>query len=301
MSSTRSGRLAPYVFISPFFFLFAVFGVFPIGYSIAMSLYNWKITGPAAFIGLGNYVNVLTIDPFFLTAVLNTLVLLVTGSLLQHVIALPLAILVNSRAINSKGAREFFKTAFFLPYVTSTVAVVIIFSNLFDTNFGFVNYLLGLAGVKSVPWLGDATGIKVALSTVLNWKYVGWNMVIYVAGLQAVPVELYEAAEIDGASEARKHLSITLPQIMPVIFFAVSLSIIGGMQIFEEPYIMTGGYENMGGDQNSGLTAAFYLMFTAFKAGRFGKASAIAWILFVAIVLLNWVNRSVTDRLAGKD
>jgi ABC-type sugar transport system permease subunit len=297
MENKRKGRFAPYLFISPFFVLFAVFGVFPICYSVAMSLYNWKITGPAGFVGIQNYLNVLTVDPFFLSAVGNTLILLGTGSLLQHFIALPLAILVNSKAVKAK---EFFKTAFFLPYVTSTVAVVIIFSNLFDTNFGFVNYLLGLAGIAPVAWLADATGIKVALSVVLNWKFIGWNMVIYLAGLQAVPVELYEAASIDGASEARKHLSITLPQLMPVIFFAVSLSIIGGMQIFEEPFIMTGGYENMGGDQNSGLTAAFYLMFTAFKAGRFGKASAIAWILFLAIILLNWANRRITDRLAGK-
>jgi ABC-type sugar transport system permease subunit len=242
-------------------------------------------------------VNVLTVDPFFLSAVGNTLFLLVTGSLLQHCIALPLAIVVDSKGEKMK---EFLKTAFFLPYVTSTVAVVIIFSNLFDTNFGAVNYLLSLLKLPAFPWLGDAAGIKVVLSVVLNWKFVGWNMVIYIAALQAVPRELYEAAEIDGASEFEKHRYVTLPQLMPVIFFAVSLSVIGGMQVFEEPYILTGGYENMGGDQNSGLTAAFYLMFTAFKAGRLGKASAIAWVLFVAIVLLNWANRAITDRLAGK-
>jgi len=196
-------------------------------------------------------------------------------------------------------AKGFFKTTYFLPYVTSTVAVVIIFSNLFDTNFGFINYIIGLFGGDPVPWLGVAPGIKVVLSTVLNWKYVGWNMIIYLAGLQAIPDELYEAAEMDGAGTLRKHLSITLPELVPVIFFAVSLSIIGGMQIFEEPYIMTGGYENMGGDESSGLTVAFYLMFTAFKAGRLGKASAIAWILFVAILLLNRVNRVATNRLSG--
>ena len=287
---------APYLFISPFFILFAVFGLFPIGYSIAMSLFDWNITGAGAFVGLKNYVNVLSIDPFFLQAVWNTVVLLLFGSLLQHFIALPLAILINSKLVAGK---EFFKTAYFLPYVTSTVAVVIIVSNLFDTNFGFVNWVIGLFGGQPVDWLGQSFGIKIALSVVLNWKYVGWNMVIYVAGLQSIPADLYEAAEIDGAGTLRKHLSITLPQLVPVIFFAVSLSIIGGMQLFEEPYVMTGGYENMGGDGNSGLTAAFYLMFTAFKAGRFGKASAIAWILFVVILALNWLNRKATERLAG--
>ena len=298
MSSLLTRKTAPYWFISPFFVLFAVFGVFPIGYSIVMSLFNWKITGAAGFIGLKNYINVLTLDPFFLTAVWNTLVLLLFGSLLQHLIALPLAILVNSRLVHGKEA---FKAAYFLPYVTSTVAVVIIFSNLFDTNFGAINWVLGIFGLEKVAWLGTPVGIKVVLSTVLNWKYVGWNMIIYLAGLQAIVPELYEAAEIDGAGTLRKHLAISLPQLMPVIFFAVSLSIIGGMQIFEEPYIMTGGYENMGGEDSSGMTAAFYLMFTAFKAGRLGKASAIAWLLFVTILMLNRLNKLVTDRYAGNE
>jgi len=293
--SRGKGRM-PYVFIAPFFILFAVFGVFPIGYSAVMSLFNWKMSGPVDFVGLGNYVNALTVDPFFLTAVLNTLVLLLTGSLLQHLIALPLAIVVNSRFVKGK---EFFKTAYFLPYITSTVAVAIIFANLFDTNYGFVNWALGAFGVEPVAWLADPVGIKVALSAVLNWKYVGWNMVIYLAALQSIPAELYEAVEMDGAGTIRKHLAITLPHLMPVVFFAVSLSIIGGMQIFEEPFVLTGGYENMGGEGNSGLTAAFYLMFTAFKAGRLGKASAIAWIIFVVILLLNKVNRMATDRLPG--
>lgn len=294
----QTHQLAPYIFISPFFILFAVFGIFPIGYSILMSLFNWKLTGPVGFIGLENYINVLTVDPYFLKSIGNTVILLITGSLLQHFIALPLAIIVNSKLVPRK---DFFKTTYFLPYVTSTVAVVIIFSNLFDANFGLINYIIEQFGGKPYPWLSMGLGIKVALSTVLNWKYVGWNMVIYLAGLQSIPADLYEAAEIDGAGTWRKHISITLPQLLPIIFFAVTLSIIGGMQIFEEPFIMTGGYENLGGDQNSGLTAAMYLMFTAFKAGRLGKASAIAWILFIVILIFNWVNRKVIDHFSGKD
>lgn len=298
MKKLQTQSIAPYIFISPFFILFAIFGIFPIGYSIVMSFFNWKLTGPVGFIGFQNYINVLTVDPYFVKAIGNTVVLLITGSLLQHFIALPLAIMVNSKIVKQK---EFFKTTYFLPYVTSTVAVVIIFSNLFDTNFGLINYVIELLGGKPYPWLAQSVGIKVALSTILNWKYVGWNMVIYIAGLQSIPVDLYEAADIDGAGTWKKHLAITLPQLTPIIFFAVTLSIIGGMQIFEEPFIMTGGYENLGGDQNSGLTAALYLMFTAFKAGRLGKASAIAWILFIVILFLNWINRTVTNKLAGKD
>ncbi|MBN1241147.1 MAG: sugar ABC transporter permease [Spirochaetales bacterium] len=298
--AARRQKIAPYVFIAPFFVLFLVFGLYPIGYSIWSSFFSMKLIGNAApeFVGFRNYVNVLTVDPFFYQALLNTVILLFTGSLLQHFIALPLAILVNGRFVRG---RELFKTAYFLPYITSTVSVVVIFGTLFDTNYGLVNWLIGLfSDGEKIRWLQEAPGIKAVLSVILNWKFVGFNMVVYLAGLQAIPTELYEAAEVDGATKLRQHLSITLPLLLPVIFFAVSLSIIGGMQIFEEPYILTGGYDNMGGDANSGLTAAYYLMFTAFKAYRLGKGSAIAWILFLVIIALNAVNRRVTRHLENR-
>ncbi len=298
-ATLKSRNWTPYLFISPFFLLFCIFGLYPIGYSIITSFFNWPLIGNAApkFIGFGNYVNVLTVDPFFWKALLNTVILLVFGSLLQHFIAIPLAILINSKII---GRKEFFKTTFFLPYITSTVSVVIIFGILFDTNYGLVNWLIGLASDRAnIRWMQEAGGIKVVLAFILNWKFIGWNMVIYLAGLQAIPVELYEAADIDGASNFRKHLSITLPQLLPIIFFAVALSIIGGMQVFEEPFILTGGYDNLGGAANSGLTSAYYLMFTAFKAYRLGKGSAIAWLLFLVIIAFNGINRSLTKKLQG--
>jgi len=287
----------PYLFISPFFVLFCVFGIYPILYSIVTSFFDWRLIGSGTpkFIGFGNYINVLTIDPFFWKALSNTVILLLFGSILQHFIAIPLAILINSNAIKYKGI---FKTTYFMPYITSTVSVVIIFGMLFDTNYGLVNWLISLVSDRDkIRWMQESMGIKVVLSFILNWKFIGWNMVIYLAGLQAIPYELYEAAMIDGASTVRKHLSVTLPQLLPIIFFGVALSIIGGMQIFEEPFILTGGYENLGGAQNSGLTSAYYLMFTAFKAYRLGKGSAIAWLLFLVIIVLNGINRKITNRL----
>ncbi len=291
----KAQDVAPYVFIAPFFILFLVFGVYPIGFSIVSSFFNWRLIGnkPPEFIGFDNYVNVITVDPFFNSALVNTVILLITGSLLQHVIALPLVILLNSKLVRAK---ELFKTAFFLPYITSTVSVVIIFGNLFDTNFGMINWILSFFGQDPIRWGAEETGIKVILSTILNWKFIGWNTVIYLAGLQAIPNELYEAADMDGARTFTKHWKITVPQLYPIIFLAVSLSIIGGMQIFEEPFVLTGGYDNMGGDNNSGLTAAYYLMFTAFKAYKIGKGSAIAWLIFIAILGLNAINRSITKK-----
>lgn len=289
----------PYIFISPFFILFCIFGLYPILFSIFTSFFNWQLIGNAKpeFIGLGNYVNVLTRDPFFWVALSNTLFLLVFGSLMQHFIAIPLAIMINGKMIRGK---EFFKTTFFMPYITSTVSVVIIFGMLFDTNYGLVNWLISLVSDReNIRWMQEASGIKIILSIILNWKFIGWNIIIYLAGLQAIPYEMYEAAELDGASSFRKHWSITIPQLMPIIFFSVALSIIGGMQVFEEPFILTGGYDNLGGDQNSGLTSAYYMMFTAFKAYRLGKGSAIAWLLFLVIIVLNGINRRVTKKLQG--
>ncbi len=131
----------------------------------------------------------------------------------------------------------------------------------------------------------------------LNWRFIGWNTIIYLAGLQAIPHSLYEAADIDGAGPIAKHWFITLPQLIPIIFFAVTMSIIGGMQVFDEPFVLLGGYEQMGGNMNSGLTSAFYLMFTGFKASRFGKGSAIAWLLFFIIFIMTVINRKITKAL----
>ncbi|NCC65615.1 MAG: sugar ABC transporter permease, partial [Spirochaetia bacterium] len=139
--------------------------------------------------------------------------------------------------------------------------------------------------------------IKSSLAIMLNWRFIGWNTIIYLAGLQSIPVTLYEAAEVDGTGTFKKHWYITLPQLLPIIFFAVTMSIIGGMQVFDEPYVLLGGYEQLGGNLNAGLTSAFYLMFTGFKASRFGKGSAIAWLLFIIIFGMTVINRVITKKL----
>lgn len=289
----RKNTLTPYIFISPFFVLFLIFGLYPIGYSIYISFFKWTISGPQGFVGLANYKNLLTRDPFFYKALGNTTWLLVFGSLLQHLIAIPLAIMLNNENKNFPG-RGFFKTAFFLPYITSTVSVTLIFAQLFDLNYGWLNYVwVNLFHQERVNWLTNPDTIKSALAIMLNWRFVGWNTIIYLAGLQAIPGTLYEAADIDGANAFRKHLSITVPQLLPIIFFAVTMSIIGGMQVFDEPYVLLGGYEQMGGNGNSGLTSAFYLMFTGFKASRFGKGSAIAWLLFFIIMIFTLLNKAI--------
>jgi ABC-type sugar transport system permease subunit len=219
---------------------------------------------------------------------------LIFGSMMQHVFAIPLAIILNNKKI---VGRNVFKILIFLPYITSTVVIALIFGQLFDQNYGWLNFIIEWFGLPKVNWLTAPVGIRSAISIMVNWRFIGWNTVIYLAGLQSIDHQLYEAAEIDGAGNFKKHLSITIPHLMPVIFFAVSLSIIGGMQLFEEAFVLMRGYEQLGGPSNAGLTSAYYLLATGFSFNRFGKASAIAWILFVIIMAMTWINKRITDRV----
>ncbi len=287
-------KWTPYLLISPFFVFFLIFGLYPIGYSLVMSFQKYGLGGKVQFVGLFNYKLMLTEDPYFWKSLINTSILLVFGSLLQHVFAIPLAIMLNTKFL--KG-RDIFKTTFFLPFITSTVSVVIIFTRIFSENYGFVNFVLKAIGLDPVRWMSDPTAIKVLLSIIINWKWIGWNTIIYLAGLQAIPDDLYEAARIDGASEIAQGLKITIPLLVPIIFFSTTMSVIGGMQMFDEPYVLLGGYELMGGTANSGLTTAFYILTQGMRWLRFGKASAISWLLFAVILILTTINRFVTKKI----
>mgnify|MGYP000064843843 CR=1 FL=1 len=291
-------KLAPYIFLGPFILLFLVFGLYPIGYSIFISFFKWTANGREEFRGISNYVKLFTTDPFFLKSLGNTIWLMFWGSFLQHFFAIPLAIALNNKA---RRGRNIFRTAYFLPYITSSVSITIIFALIFDHNYGWLNYLItNLFNGTSINWLQDPAYIKPSLAILLNWRYIGWNVVIYVAGLQSIPGELYEAATVDGANRFQQHMRITLPLLIPVIFFAMTMSIIGGMQVFEEPFLLTKGYTAMGGTDNAGLTSALYLMFNGFKAGRYGKGSAIAWTLFLFIILFTALNRYITQKMKNR-
>jgi ABC-type sugar transport system permease subunit len=222
---------------------------------------------------------------------------------MQHVIAVPLASLLNDKFI--KG-REIFKTAYFSPYITSAVSIAIIFSYVFDTHYGFLNQFLKFFGffkllnIENIMWLDNRHLIKPVIAMVLNWRYIGFNTVIYLAGLQAIPGDYYEAAKIDGANSFQMLTNITIPLLLPIIFLAVTLSIIGGWQLFDEPYNLTGGYQLMGRSGNAGFTSAFYIMWLLQRAGRLGKGSAVTWYLFIIIIAMTVLNRFITDHLQGE-
>jgi multiple sugar transport system permease protein len=277
-----SPRWAPYVFISPFLVLFAVFGVFPLLFSLWLAFQSWEPTsglGAMQFVGLDNFAFALQ-DEWFWKSISNTLWLAVASGVPQHVVALALAVFLNSLV---GRWRDIGSGLYFLPYITSTVAIAIMFSSLFSTDFGLVNATLALLGVPPVEWLTRPEHIKPAIAVIVFWRYLGFNVVLYLAALQTIPRDLYEAARLDGATRWQQFRFVTLPGLRSMMFFGVTLSVIGGLQLFEEPFILTGG---KGGADQSAMTAAVYLYRMAFDFNDFGGASAMSWLLFALVVVL---------------
>ena len=289
-----SPRWAPYVFISPFLLLFAVFGVFPLLFSLHLAFQSWEPTSgldAMEFVGWDNFAFALQ-DEWFWKSLKNTLWLAVVSGAPQHLVAIPLAVFVHN---SFKRLRDGVVGAYFLPYITSTVAIAIMFSSLFSKDFGLVNAALASAfGMEHVDWLGRAENIKPAIAFIVFWRYLGFNVVLYLAALQTIPRDLYEAATMDGAGRWQQFWHITLPNLKPMIFFGVTLSVIGGLQLFEEPFILTGG---RGGADQAGMTSAVYLYRMAFDFNDFGGASAMSWLLFAVVAVLTWMtNRAFRPR-----
>ncbi len=281
-----SPAATPYVLLSPFLVLFAVFGVFPLLFSLWLAFQSWEPTSglqAMRYVGWENFAFALQ-DEWFWKSMKNTAWLAVASGVPQHLVAIPLAVFIHNRFVKLRNAAV---GAYFLPYITSTVAIAILFSSLFSTDYGVVNSVLrGLFGGESVDWLGNPDHIKPAIAMVVFWRYVGFNVVLYLAALQTIPKDLYEAATMDGASGRQQFFHITLPSLKPMIFFGVTLSVIGGLQLFEEPFILTGG---RGGSDQSGMTTAIYLYRMAFDFNDFGAASAMSWLLFAVVVVLTWL------------
>jgi cellobiose transport system permease protein len=292
-----SPEWAPYAFVSPFLVLFAVFGLFPLVFSLYLAFQTWEPTAGLTamqFVGLENFVFALQ-DEWFWKSLKNTAWLAVASGVPQHLVAIPLAVFIHG---SFKTLRNGVVGAYFLPYITSTVAIAIMFSSLFSTDYGLINLALrGLFGGEPIDWLGASENIKPAIAVIVFWRYVGFNVVLYLAALQTIPKDLYEAATMDGAGRLQQFFHITLPSLKPMIFFGVTLSVIGGLQLFEEPFILTGG---RGGSDQSGMTTAIYLYRMAFDFNDFGAASAMSWLLFFVVVALTWLtNRAFKPRGPG--
>ncbi len=289
-----SPRWAPYLFISPFLALFALFGVFPLLFSLYLAFQSWEPTsglGAMQYVGLENFYFAIG-DAWFWKSLGNTLWLALASGLPQHLVAIPLAVFIHQSFTRS---RDFMIGAYFLPYITSSVAIAIMFSSLFSRDYGLVNLGLdSLFGMAPIDWLNKPGTIKPAIALIVFWRYLGFNLVLYMAALQTIPKDLYEAAEMDGAGRWQQFWRITLPSLKPMIYFGVMLSVIGGLQLFEEPFILTNG---KGGPDQSAMTSAVYLYRMAFDFNDFGGSSAMSWILFLIVAMLTWLtNRAFSAR-----
>ncbi|WP_439116314.1 carbohydrate ABC transporter permease [Paludifilum halophilum] len=278
-----------YAFISPFYLLFFVFGFFPILFSFYLAFQSWDGLGEIRFVGMQNF-EALVQDPVFWTSVANTFIIWIQSTVPQLILAMILAFLLNAAFVRFK---DFFRAVYFVPNITSIVAVAIIFASFFGTEYGLMNALLRLIGLEPINWLQSPGWIKTAIATMVIWRWTGYNTIIYLAGLQSIPNDLYEAAKIDGASRVQMFMYITVPMLKPVILFTVILSTIGGMQLFTEPQVLTYG---TGGTGNGGLTLVLYLYNQAFVNHYYGYASAIAWALFLLIVGFSFINWKLISR-----
>jgi multiple sugar transport system permease protein len=280
----------PWLFLSPFIVTFLLFSLFPLAFSVYLSFQEWNPTGGLAamkYVGLDNYELAIT-DPTLGKALWNTVVLAVISGLPQHLIALPVAYILVA---GIKRYRHLFTATIFLPFITSTVAVSMIFYSMFSARAGVLNYLLTLVaqvpgfdwlnGQLPVLWLDSSTMIKPSVALVVIWKYTGFNIVLYSTGFLTLPRDVMDAAEVDGATAWQKFWHVALPMIRPFIFFATTMTVIGNLQLFEEPYVLT--MAQSGGIGQAGLTISYYLYIQAWQWFEMGSAAAVSWLLFLLV------------------
>ncbi|WP_206737235.1 carbohydrate ABC transporter permease [Agromyces albus] len=286
-------KASPYAYIAPFFIVFGIVGLFPLLYTAYVSLHDWDlIGGQGDFVGLENFTFVLS-RPVFWTSLGNTLSIFLLSTVPQIAIALVLASLLDANI----RAKTFWRMGVLLPYVIAPVAVTLIFSRMFADQSGLVNAVLELLGAEPIGWHRDSLPSHIAIATMVNFRWTGFNTLVLLAAMQAIPRDLYEAAIIDGAGRVRQFFSVTVPSVRPTIIFVAITSTIGGLQIFDEPRLYDA--QGLGGNSGQWKTITLYLYELGWSQQRLGRAAAVAWLLFVLIVVFalvsNWLSRRIAS------
>ncbi len=279
---TEGGGNAGWLFIAPALVLIGLFFILPVIAALVLSVTDFDIyaigdAGNARFVGVANYVQLFG-SPLFWQAIGNTFYFALIGGPLTIGASLGAALLVNARAARFRG---FFRTVYFVPFVTTLVAVAIVWRYLYHPQYGLLNYALGAFGIDPIDWLGDPRWAMPAIILLAVWKNFGYNMLIFIAGLQGVPAELYEAAELDGAGPLRRFWHVTLPMLRPTLLFVAVITMIGYFQLFAEPYVMT-----QGGPLRATTSLVLLMYEEGFRWWRMGYAAALAFVLFA--VMLAW-------------
>ncbi|MGX7828422.1 carbohydrate ABC transporter permease [Actinokineospora sp. 24-640] len=289
-------KLSPYLYVAPYFLIFGVFVLFPLLYTGWVSLHERTLLeeGGGTWAGLDNYARLLFEDPYFWNAMGNTLSLWLLTTVPQIVLALAIANLLNHRI----RSRTMFRMGVLLPNVTSVAAVTLIFAQLFGRDFGLVNWVLGIFGAGEIDWHAGTASSHVAIAAMVVWRWTGYHALIFLAGMQAIPRSVYEAATIDGAGAWQQFRSITLPMLRPVLIFSTIIATTGNMRLLAEPLLFApGAGAYTGGSDRQFQTVALYLYEQGFQLFEFGYASAIAWLLLAATLLVTGINYLITRRI----
>ena len=276
--TARSRSLLAIVFLAPTVIGITLFTLIPIVGSLLLAFFSWDIITPPRWVGLSNFADI-AMDPTVRVSFLNTIGFVIIAVTLQLSVALGLAVLVQSKMPDAW--RAFFRSVFFFPLILSASSVSIMMSYLFNQEFGLVNYLLGFIGIPNVPWLNSELGAIVMVILVYVWQNFGFSFLLFLGGLASIPVEVYEASSIDGATGWRQFQRITLPLVSPTMLVASVMAIIAALQIFDQPYVLT-----RGGPGDATRTAVMVIYESAFQQLQFGRASAVGVVLTVLIMLV---------------
>lgn len=280
-SLSRQETITGWLFVLPVLIGFSIFTFWAIIYSFIISLTSWDLLTAPEFVGMRNFIRVFK-DPDFWQCMYNTIFFVVTLVPIVLVLSMTVAI-----AINQKGIRlvNFFKVSFYMPFVTSTIAISMVWLWIFSPDNGLINTTLNALGIMNPPrWLESLTWAKPALVVMRTWQMLGYYMIMFLAGLQTIPDHLYEAAEVDGATKWEKVRYITVPMLSNTTFFVIIMLIIEAFNVFEAIFVMTEG--GPGGSTN---TMLYYIYTSAFETYKMGYSSALSWVLFIIIFILTLI------------
>ncbi|MCK5571864.1 MAG: sugar ABC transporter permease, partial [Bacteroidetes bacterium] len=274
LARVRARDRGSYLLVSPYLIFFGTFVAYPFIFSLILLFHRWNIVTPMEWVGAKNFLRVAE-DALFYKSVLNTVLFLLIHIPLQIAVAIGFALLLNSR-VHGRGV---FRAVYFFPVVVSGVAVTILWQQIYANDYGVLNTVLQAVGLPAVPWITDPSIAMPSIAIMATWKNVGIYIVLFLAGLQSIPADLYEAAAIDGASPLRRFWSITFPMLNPTVSVIVILSTIGGFSLFIEPYVMTGG-----GPMQSTLSAMLYIYNQAFYFSHMGYAATLG-VVYALVIL----------------
>ncbi|WP_104525813.1 carbohydrate ABC transporter permease [Blastococcus atacamensis] len=272
-----------YAYVAPFFLVFGAFSLYPFVYTAWISLHRTSLSNinGGEFVGLENYRNLLGSE-FFWNAARNTLTIGILSTVPQLALALGLAHLLNYKL----RGRTFFRTMMLMPYATSIAAATLVFAQLFGRDYGLINTVLQAVGLERIDWESGTLSSQIAISTIVMWRWTGYNALIYLAAMQSIPGDLYEAAEIDGASRWKQFIHVTIPSLRPTILFTIVVSTIGAVQLFGEPLLFSGDGTTSGGSRGQYQTLGLLMYQQGWRNFHIGQAATTAWTMFMIILLI---------------